>query len=267
MIITNFNEWVGYQFGNKLLGINNLIQISNFYKQDYFFNLFNGLEIFDIENYSKKYDGEKYEILDINQIIKNKDNIILDNNKIYYLEPCLLEFFHDFSDMSTFEIFKFKNNIVNNNKIKVGVHFRGKDFYLWDPNAILPTEYYIESIQFVIKEISTDFVIKIYTDDLNLKSYKDTIEWLNHNQIKYKLGDTNNHLEDFKDLSNCDYIISSPSTFCITASLCGNQNKKIIHSEKFVYGYKFNSDYFRDVFWKNLYNNMENKNYKIYKLI
>ena len=65
MIITNFDRWTGYQFGNKLLGVNNLLQISHFYKQDYYFNYFNGLELFDINTETKKYNAEPYEILNL----------------------------------------------------------------------------------------------------------------------------------------------------------------------------------------------------------
>ena len=86
MIITDFNNWLGYKFGNKLLGLNNLIQISKYYNQDYWFTPFNGLELFDIVTNTKSYNNQPYEIININNLINNKESIIFDNDKVYYLE-------------------------------------------------------------------------------------------------------------------------------------------------------------------------------------
>ena len=109
MIITNFDRWQYYQFGNKLLGVNNLLQISHFYNQDYYFNYFNGLDLFDINTETKKYNGEPYVILNLKDLFNKKnEDIILDNDIIYYLEPCLMEFFHKYNSISTFDIFKLK---------------------------------------------------------------------------------------------------------------------------------------------------------------
>jgi len=74
-------------------------------------------------------------------------------------------------------------------------------------------------------------------------------------------------MDDFISISLSDYVISSPSTFCITASFCGKKNKKIIHSKDFIERYNLKSNYYRDVFWKKLYYNSDNTDYKIYKLI
>ena len=77
MIITNFDRWDGYKFGNKLLGVNNLLQISYFYNQDYHFNNFNGLELFDINTETKKYNGEPYEILNLTDLFNKKNEDIV----------------------------------------------------------------------------------------------------------------------------------------------------------------------------------------------
>ena len=47
--------------------------------------------------------------------------------------------------------------------------------------------------------------------------------------------------------------------------MCGKKNKKIIHNNEWI-EYKINSDYFRDIFWKDL-NNGGNKDYKIWKKV
>jgi len=258
MIITDFNKWDG-QFGNKLLGLNNLIQISHYYKQDYKFKPFNGLEIFDLK-ISEYYNGP-YEILNI-----NKDNVLLDNNKTYYLLPCLFEVFHEFSQIPTYDIFKIKDPI-NHLKTVVGIHYRGTDFKLWDDKCILPFEYYKNSIDFTIKDIEDDFIFMLFTDDESLESFKNSIDYIKSLGKEYQLGRINDYLYDFKAMSECDYIISSPSTFCITATFCGKKNKKIIHSYDFLIDYKNNTDYFRDIFWKKILNFNQDSTYNIYKLI
>lgn len=262
MIITDFNKWVGYQFGNKLLGLNNLIQISNFYNQDYYFTPFNGLEIFDIKTNTKAYNNESYEVIDINNI----NNLTLDNNKFYYLEPCLIELFHKFDSLSTFDIFKFKEPFHYSQKM-VGIHYRGTDFKVWDDKCILSYEYYKNSIDFILNDVKDDFIFVLLTDDFSLDSFNKSVEYLKSLNLNYQIGNINDYLYDFKILANCDYIISSPSTFCVTASFCGKKDKKIIHSNDFIVNYKNNTDYFRDVFWKNILNVNQNKDYILYKLI
>jgi hypothetical protein len=268
MIITDFNKWDGYQFGNKLLGLNNLLQISNYYEQDYYFTPFKGLDMFDIKNQTKEYNNEAFEIIDNNIFFnQDKNSIILDNNKIYYLTPCLVEFYHKFNSLSTFDIFKFKESNTDDRKL-IGVHFRGTDFKIWDDKCILPYEYYKDSIDFIINEIKENFTFILFTDDYELTSFKNIVNYLNLLEINYIFGDINDFRYDFKMLSNCEYIISSPSTFCITASFCGKKNKKIIHSQDFIINYKNKSDYFRDIFWKRLLDfNNNNNDYNLYKLI
>lgn len=266
MIITNFDSWVGYQFGNKLLGLNNLIQISNYYKQDYWFNDFAGLDIFNIEKKTKEYVNQPYELIDTNILLNKKDSLIFDNNNVYYLQPCLFEFFHQFNEISTFDIFKFSEPFEKKNKM-VAVHFRGTDFHVWDKNAILPFEYYKKSIDYVIEEINDTFVFILFTDDLNLDSFKKTIDYLKNLNIPFEFGSSNDFKADFKKIAYCDYVISTPSTFCITASLCGFRNKKIIHSKQWVIDYKKNSKYFRDVFWQNLLDKRKTNDYVIHTLI
>ena len=52
------------------------------------------------------------------------------------------------------------------------------------------------------------------------------------------------------------------------AAICGKKNKKIIQNKGWVIDYRGNTDYYRDIFWKNVVDsNYDNKYYKIYKLI
>jgi hypothetical protein len=268
MISIDFNTWNGYQFGNKLLGLNNLIQISNYYNHEYDYNHFNGLELFEIPKSQNNHIMTNTQNLTADLFLKtDKDKITLDDNTNYVLQPCLLELFDVFNSVSTFDIFTLKKNDIVSDEVLVGIHFRGTDFKLWDDKAILSFEYYKESIDFIKNEIKENFIFVILTDDKDLASYKLTLDYLSELGLSYKLGDINDFKEDFYLLSQCDYIISTPSTFCIAASFCGKKNKKIIHNRWFVVDYKNSSDYFRDIFWKNLITTNNNNNYKLYKLI
>ena len=62
-------------------------------------------------------------------------------------------------------------------------------------------------------------------------------------------------------MSECDLIISSPSTFCITAGFI-TKDKKIIHSKKWI----DNRVEAEDTFWFDLVEN-NNSNYKIWKTV
>ena len=84
-------------------------------------------------------------------------------------------------------------------------------------------------------------------------------------KIKYTHGqnssDRNNYISDFAKMTECDYIISSPSTFCICAGFVGRQ-KKIIHSKKWLE----NRIKVNDKFWVDLYNG-GNEDYSIWRLV
>tara|TARA_R110002110_G_scaffold11682_3_gene55952 strand:- start:320 stop:1024 length:705 start_codon:yes stop_codon:yes gene_type:complete len=204
-----------------------------------------------------------------------KENITLHPNLNYKLESAtLFELFFKFNEVSTFDLFSQIKPNINSDKINVGVHFRGLDFRIWDPKCLLDASYYIDAIQFVVDEIKEDFNLTLYYDDSRLESFKTVITWLDVNKIEYSRGSCTDRndpdmwgQDDFFSLSQCDYIISSPSTFCITAAMCGRKNKKIIHSKAFLIDYKLKTDYFRDIFWKTLYDSGGNEDYKLYKLI
>ena len=74
-------------------------------------------------------------------------------------------------------------------------------------------------------------------------------------------SDRRNYLNDFSVMSECDWIISSPSTFCICAGMVGKE-KKIILSKKWVENRKSKND----KFWTEL-SNGGNNNYKLWELI
>ena len=278
MIIADTGGWLGAGFGNRFLLLNNLLQLSHFSGHRIAFTPFKGLDMFkeiegnmiSLPEITIHQDLTPQELLDT-----PKENITLHPNLNYKLESAtLFELFFKFNEVSTFDLFSQIKPNINSDKINVGVHFRGLDFRIWDPKCLLDASYYIDAIQFVVDEIKEDFNLTLYYDDSRLESFKTVITWLDVNKIEYSRGSCTDRndpdmwgQDDFFSLSQCDYIISSPSTFCITAAMCGRKNKKIIHSKAFLIDYKLKTDYFRDIFWKTLYDSGGNEDYKLYKLI
>lgn len=259
MIIGNLNN-IGGRFGNKLLYYNNVAQVSNYFNVDYYCNKFNNDHIFEFSNKNIETLPEYSNSISSKFLIENKN---IKNKEInVLLEPCLGELFFEYTNKSTNEIFKFKKEYIKNFDTNIiSVHFRGGDFHTWEPQSILPVEYYLEAIQESIK-LYDKYEIYLFTDDLNLNSYISVIDYFKKNNLKYNIGNLNDMISDFLLISYSDVVISSPSTFCVTASFCGKENKKIIHSKKWIKYRILNGD----KFWIDL-NNGGNKYYKLFKLI
>jgi hypothetical protein len=251
-----------FLINNKLFYYNNLVQVSKHFGHSYFAPRFSGDNIFQFSDISNEPIATNQVDVNYNYLIENKKNAIKD--LLLHLQPCLGDLFFEFDSLKTNDIFKFKSNLIpnnTNNVINVGIHFRGGDFNVWDPKAILPTKYYIDSIDFILS-IDKDVNFKLFTDDISLQSYNDVKTYLIQNNINHEFGNINSLEDDFINLSHCDYIISSPSTFAISAGFCGKENKKIIHSQNWL-DYQCDKG---DKFWIG-FNNGGNNNYKKYKLI
>jgi len=174
------------------------------------------------------------------------------------LGPCLGENFFEWRSIPTRKIFVLQG--VSELKNTAAVHFRGGDFYDWNKDAILKTSYYLDAIDQIKDEVD-EFII--FTDDENLQSYSEVEKHFEDNNIKYDIGDNDRHnyINDFKKMSECDYIISSPSTYCICAGFIGKQ-KKIIHSLDWINN-RIEAD---DKFWVDLYDG-GNDDYSIWRLV
>jgi len=174
---------------------------------------------------------------------------------------CLGEKFYDDSGLSTRDVFKLKTvpEVPSNT---CAIHFRGTDFHTWNPQSILKSQYYCDSIDEIKDEVS-NFIL--FTDDADLESYKNVKDYLTKGKHTFSLGtntaDRNNFVSDFFVMSACDYIISSPSTYGICAGFIGKQ-KKIIHSKEWV-EYRVAKE---DKFWCDLYDG-GNDDYKLWRMI
>lgn len=250
------------RFGNNILHYNNLVQISKLLNID--FNSFN-FESFDLLNLKNNYNLNTSDFIELN----SKDILNLNNDEIInrykdkdiILNPCLGELFFKFN-YNIREIFKPKSNILNKNKFNCSVNFRGLDFHSWNPLSILPTEYYINSIEYTKRD---NVKYYLFADDKNLESYNETIKYLTQNNLDFEYGittfDNSHFINDFFQLCDSDMIISSPSTFAICAGFMGKE-KTVIHSEKWVKSRVEKND----LFWLGV-SNGGNENYKVEKLI
>tara|TARA_R100000008_G_scaffold45523_2_gene26738 strand:- start:46 stop:762 length:717 start_codon:yes stop_codon:yes gene_type:complete len=226
-------------FGNRMLYYYNLRQQAHIKKCDFFTAPWDGYDYFEGNILGKYPVRELYDLADL----------------------ALGEKFYNYSNLSTREVFKLKNKPV----VKDGtcaIHFRGTDFHSWNPDAILDYNYYEQSLD-NIKDYAQDYIL--FSDDKNLEVYKKIKGKLDRESLSYSEGENTNdrtsYIQDFSLMSECDTIISSPSSFCICAGFIG-KDKRIIHSNKWVQG-RANKN---DKFWKDLLNG-GNENYSVWRLI
>lgn len=109
--------------------------------------------------------------------------------------------------------------------------------------------YYQEAIKKCISEFNDKkLIFVLFTDDLKFKTYLETLDYLKENNFEFCVSDNlNSPICDFYQISQCDVLISSPSTFAILAGAIG-KTKKIIHSKEWL-DY---SVFCNDKFWVDL---------------
>ena len=222
-------------FGNRILFYNNLRQLAAKENRDWYCIPWEGLQYFSGDMTGTPRIGTEC------------------------LEPCLGEKFFEWNTISTRDIFTLSDEVYHK-KRTAAIHFRGGDFFAWNPAAVLDTDYYMNAIEEVVGDVDH---FLLFTDDQSLPSYSYVVEHFKSNNISYSVGEnTSNRLHyirDFGMMSSCDYIISSPSTFCVCAGFVG-KNKRIIHSGKWLRS-RVDVD---DKFWVDL-NNGGNEDYRVWK--
>lgn len=115
----------------------------------------------------------------------------------------------------------------------VSLHFRAGDFHQWDPDAILPFSYYSRALDYLESEIDEGAIVRLVFDDERhpaLSSVRDKVK-----AKGWSLSDTecfDRFQCDFAALSSSSFLVSSPSTFAISAALLGTPS--VIHSQSWV---------------------------------
>lgn len=234
------------RFGNKILQYNSLVQIANnnnikasccpWEGNNFFKNLVSyvetkkekkGLfcksvldnETFDFQNFDYCIDDPSYCLHNVFYKVTNKD------------PRCFLELKDEFK-------LKLKDDTLH-----IGIHFRGGDIIKQDGNngrEVHEFEYYKDSIDFLINNlINKEYIFVLCTDDHTFHSFKKTISYLQEKKYNFELGPAtqnkkNHYILDWSILSECDILINTSSTFCITAGFLGKKDKYIIHSKKWI---------------------------------
>jgi hypothetical protein len=258
------------QLGNHMLHFYNMVQIANKINIEYNSIDWDGNKMFLLKNGTKflpkKIRFNSRDILNLG--IENFINIInnvKDNTDIILDYPALGELFYKFDNISTFDIFKIKDDLkqnLDNNYVHVSLHLlSSKKLFEWDPVSVLPLKYYTDSIDFIKDEYSSKKIkFHVFVNDDTYDVYHKVIKYLKDDEII--LGNVNDYIKDFLVISECDIIVMPPSTYSISASFCGKKNKKTIHSKQWM-DYSISNN---DIFWVDL-NNGGNDNFKLWKII
>ncbi len=253
------------RFSNRLLHYNFLRQISFLSDSEFICdNDWEGNQYFKIEDTDiNKQLNDPITLTDKDILKYRKDNFIelVKYNDVILQPPLMGELFHIYTETDPNEFLKLRDKFkteLKQDKFNVGIHFRGTDFHEWNIKACLSFTYYKNSIDLFEKD-KTRFYL--FTDDKTYNSFLETKNYLKENNYDYELGlSTQNggFIHDFSQLTNCDGIISTPSTFSLWGGILGKKNKRIIHSKEWIeHRVKEN-----DPFWIGMRNNI-NKFYKI----
>ena len=160
-------------------------------------------------------------------------------------------------------------------KICVGIHIRGGDTRGADGmncREVHPPTYYIKAIDYVLEQCGGDVVFFVCTDDPdpNYPSYKETMDHLLSRKVQLYHDLQNHYMKDFSILTECDILIAGSSTFVLAAAMLGN-DKKVIHSKKFVEQFKeedqtWYSNFGNGMFFHDM-NHIKSPYYDVWKLL
>ena len=191
---------------------------------------------------------------DLIDLVGEKNKLGFD---IIFKPPILGEVFFDYLFYPPSDFIKIKKEYQKKfdfsvqNKIIIGLHFRGTDFEAWNSSASLKPVYYQTAIKNCLVEFNNQKIIFVlFTDDLQFKTYLETINFLKINNLEFHVSNNLNlPICDFYQISQCDVVVSSPSTFAILAASLG-KSKKVIHSKDWL---EYSSSK-NDKFWVDLIN-------------
>jgi hypothetical protein len=235
----------GGRFGNRVLQYNNLVQLANKFEVPFYCDSWEGDSWLNLPEQDCKDDGtqpvnltwshfHQFDDNKLKDIIQN-NHCVIDGNVIH---NCFFRIVHQ--DPRKFLSIRPKLQTKNITGTNVGIHIRGDDIIFADGNngrEVHSFEFYKNSIDYIL---NTDTIKSFYvcTDDTNFLVYRKTIDYLASLNVKFEAGPSTlnrsiSHIHDFILLSNCDYLISSSSTYVISAGFIG-KNKKIIHSKEWI---------------------------------
>lgn len=115
----------------------------------------------------------------------------------------------------------------------VAVHLRAGDFRDWNPEAILPADFYISALDSLSEASGDEWQVRICVDDSSHPAL-----WTLENHL-YARGLLPRPLKcpspfkcDLAAMSGAEFLVSSPSTFALVAGILGSP--RVIHSARWV---------------------------------
>lgn len=264
--------------GNKVFHFNTLMQLSNTLNQECSTDNWDGYEFFEETcKLNSKMTGDEIPPKDL---IYNTETELLDKYstgdwKLNTYSLCGPFFRITKKDPREFLKLREVVDLDHNDQVSVGIHIRGGDTRGadgMDCKEIHPPEYYINAIDFVLKEYNNHVVFYLCTDDPdpNFPSYRDTLNYIISKNVPLYHDPSNHYMKDFSILTECDVLISGSSTFATAAGIMG-KHKKIIHSKDFVEQFKdkdqeWYSSFGNGMFFYDL-NHIKSDYYGLWKLV
>lgn len=234
------------RFGNKILQYNSLVQIANNNNIKASCCEWEGNKFF--KNIVSHVETKKVKKMLFCKLILDNENLDFQSFDYCIDDPayCLHNVFYKITNKDPRCFLELKDEFkpkLKENILHIGIHFRGGDIIKDDGNngrEIHEFEYYKDSIDFVVNNlINKEYIFILCTDDNNLHSFTKTIDYLKEKNYNFMLGpatqNKNEHyIFDWAILSECNILINTSSTFCVTAGFLGRKNKYIIHSKKWI---------------------------------
>lgn len=233
------------RFGNKILQYNSLLQLATKYnikpsciwegESKYFKN---------IVNFIPK-SNKPIKLLFCKNIIEESK---LDFGKYEYIldDPsyCIHNVFYNLTHTDPRNFLELKDKYKTNlskDILHIGIHIRGGDILGADGNMgreIHPFEYYKKCIDDIIITFNKEKKFYVCSDDINFNTFIKTVQYLKEKKYNYDIGPSTicntEHIYDFSLLIECDILINSSSTYCISAGFLGKKNKLIYHYNKWI---------------------------------
>lgn len=233
------------RFGNKLLQYNSLVQLGKIYDVSCSFVQNNEITLFFKDVVSYIPSNKPIKLLTCQMVLEN-ENLDFGNYEYKIDDPayCLHNVFYKLTKNDPRNFLELKDKFkveLPSDRLNIGIHIRGGDVITADNGKeIHEFEYYKNSIEYVLKNYCENkkYMFYICTDDTNFRTFQQTHNYFLKNKIPLQLGpivgNQSQYIKDWSILNNCDILINSSSTFCVTAGYLNKKNSKIIHSEKWI---------------------------------
>ena len=249
------------RLGNHLFQYNFLSQLANHLSLEKFHPAFLGAELFEglgkasffgshLPTKTIRYSKNDIESLPWETFVDSVHSLTASGKNVVLPPGIMGNRFFDVTYLNPKDMIRLNSESVEiTNKfrevkqVRVGIHFRGADYSSWDSNAVMDPSYYLDALDYLSQQVDFNTAdLSLITDDPEHRTCREISKRWN-----CTYGSFRNPSSDFFNLSQCDYIISSPSSFVFWASAFGKE-KKMIYSKKWL-DYKTGNG---DMYWTKL---------------